>query len=141
MSYNLFLDDFRQPIDAGLYMLPVDIRKMYRLESWILVKNYNEFIDYIKANGLPKKISFDHDLSDEHYSMCDKTNSVNLDEYYLSQDREMTGYDCCQWLIDFIKENNLEIPEVFFHSMNPIGCENMKLLIDNFKKNSSFLNT
>ena len=43
---KLFLDDIRKPPDV----------------DWFIVRNYNQFIDWIDKNGLPDIISFDHDL-------------------------------------------------------------------------------
>ena len=134
MKYNLFLDDYRLPRDAARYIVPVELRPMYIKEEWVLVKDYNQFVKYITKNGMPDKISFDHDLSDEHYGLLDTSNHVSLEEYYLLQDREFTGYDCCLWLTEYADKNNLELPETFYHSMNQVGCANMKSLIDNFKK-------
>lgn len=47
MSYNLFLDDERDPVDPAV---------------WYLARNYEEFCDIIIEYGQPSYISFDHDL-------------------------------------------------------------------------------
>ena len=58
MEYNLFLDDFRMPEDTFNYMpLPI-----YNIVDWHIVRSYQAFIDYIQYAGVPKIISFDHDL-------------------------------------------------------------------------------
>lgn len=58
MNYNLFLDDFRMPSDAFNYKP----NPMYNNESWVIVRNYDQFIECITKNGIPEIISFDHDL-------------------------------------------------------------------------------
>ena len=75
------------------------------------VKSYLEFTDFILRNGLPDFISFDHDLGEEK-----------------------TGYDCAKWLVEYCMDNNLRIPKFFVHSQNPVGKENIQILLDNFNK-------
>ena len=113
MIYKLFLDDLRE------------IRQVYRLadtREWILVKNYTEFVNCVKKNGLPLYLSLDHDLADEHY---------HTDGTF----KEKTGYDCAKWLCDYCLDNNLNFPDYQVHSMNPIGAENIRGYIKSFKKN------
>jgi hypothetical protein len=116
MIYKLFLDDVRE------------IRQIYPhtdLNEWILVKNYDEFVNCIKKNGMPIKINFDHDLGLEHYV----TGNPNYDKY-----KEKTGYDCAKWLVEYCMNNNLEFPDYQVHSMNPIGRENIRSYIESYKK-------
>lgn len=130
MNYNLFLDDFRHPYDAFLITQHVS----YSREKWVIVRNYNQFIKHIKKNGLPEIVSFDHDLGDEHYDICHNTD-LTLNEYYLTNDREMTGYDCAKWLINYCIENKKELPEtILIHSANPAGKQNIKSLFDSYIK-------
>ena len=60
----LFLDDVRQVMDTFHYTK----HPVYTEDNWDVVRNYNEFCNYIQDNGVPALISFDHDLADEHYS-------------------------------------------------------------------------
>ena len=85
MSYYLFLDDIRMPWQVGNYIYPVELRSEYRLQNWIIVRNYKEFINTINEKGFPQCISFDHDLADIHYDPNTWTESF---EY-----QEETGYD------------------------------------------------
>ena len=48
MSYKLFLDDIRNPLDNG----------------WEIVRSYEEFLTIIQERGKPRSISFDHDLGE-----------------------------------------------------------------------------
>jgi hypothetical protein len=133
MGYLLFLDDIRVPLDCCTYMMN---RDFYQNNEFVIVRDYNEFTNYIETNGLPDIISFDHDLADSHY-----TPEYLWDDYEKSkawQDAqvhtEKTGYDCAKWLIDYCIENNLNCPEYTCHSMNPVGKDNIMGVLDNFKK-------
>ena len=128
----LFLDDVRFPYEVGNYIYPVEIKALYRLKEWAIVRNYNEFVKYTNENGLPYCISFDHDLADEHYApeMNDKENYEKLYEKFT----EKTGYDCAKWLIEYLLDNDLKAPYTLCHSLNPAGKENIVKLFENFNK-------
>ena len=126
MSYNLYLDDFRDPRDSAFYKGEI----IYNLLEWVVVRNYDEFVKTIKDNGIPETISFDHDLADEHYGEV-----ANLDEVEYLMYQEKTGYDCAKWLINHCIDNKKELPaKVLIHSMNPAGSLNIKSLFDTYNK-------
>lgn len=128
MLYNLFLDDYRQPEDCFDYTY----NKVYLL-GWKVVRNYDDFIRVIENDGLPKMISFDHDLCDEHYDP-DLYGSETYNEIYDSF-VEKTGYDCAKWLINYCAENKLALPEtILVHSMNPAGSANIKSIFNSYHK-------
>ena len=93
-------------------------------DEWDLVRSYDEFVDYIKKNGVPELISFDHDLGKEHYKALFKTPKKHILEEGF---KEKTGYDCAKWLV----ENNYKINGYDCHSMNPIGKTNILTLLAN----------
>jgi hypothetical protein len=124
MSYNLFLDDYRQPNSCSY--VKKENQRYYFDNNWEVVKNYGEFIKMIGDKGLPDMVSFDHDLADVHYDNKSRKESF---KYYPE-----TGLDCMRWMIDYIQTNNLPPPFVLIHSMNPAGAENMKSLFNNFLK-------
>ena len=64
MIYNLFLDDKRNVTDTYKYTN----NPVYLSGDWIIVRNYDSFVDTIKKHGLPNFVSFDHDLADPHYT-------------------------------------------------------------------------
>lgn len=97
--YNIFLDDERFPSSKD--------KKDYNI-----VRNYEEFVDLINTFGLPKYISFDHDLGERE-----------------------TGYDCAKFLVEYCLDNNNKPNfEFYVHSQNPVGKENITKLLNNFKK-------
>jgi hypothetical protein len=116
---KLFLDDFRNPKDAFTLVIPH--LKIFWEDGWDIVRSYDEFVNWIEANGIPDFISFDHDLADEHYE--DVMNNPKLD---YSQYREKTGLDCAKWLVDWCVDNKLNLPDYAVHSANPAGRRNIE---------------
>ena len=121
---KLFLDDVRTP-----EMVWRDtIHPLYEDNTtWVIVKSYEAFVSYIDEFGLPDIISFDHDLSFDHYK------EENQREIEYDKMEVKTGYHAAQWLIDFCKTNARCIPECMVHSMNKVGKRNIELIIENFK--------
>ena len=60
MSYNLFLDDIRDPEVVTWVSLP-------KVE-WTVVRSFKEFTDVLKKKGIPNYVAYDHDLCDQHYT-------------------------------------------------------------------------
>jgi hypothetical protein len=131
MSYNLFLDDIRQPYQVGNYMLPVGLRTLYRKLPWIIVRNYQEFVKMIEEKGLPELVSFDHDLAEIHYR-----GGKTTIEYWPE-----TGLDCMKWMIEYIMDHKAKPPDVLVHSMNPDGAKNIDTLFTNFLKHYKWENS
>lgn len=111
--YNLFLDDYRDPH-----------KFLSDIGTWVVVRNYNQFIEIIEKQGLPRFISFDHDLAEEHYEQ-----SSDCSKY-----KEKTGYDCAKWLIEYCMRTNQSLPSWQVHSMNPVGKININQILMTFKE-------
>lgn len=130
MSYNLFLDDIREPEHAYEYTK----QSMFIERKWQVVRNYPEFVSWIETNGLPLLISFDHDLALSHYTP--EHLWVDYDKSKQWQDEqvhtEKTGYDCAKWLVDYVIVNKLPLPKIFCHSMNPVGKDNIMALFNRY---------
>ncbi|KFF29696.1 hypothetical protein IQ37_04605 [Chryseobacterium piperi] len=101
---------------------------MFLREDWYIVRNYQEFVKRILEDGLPDMISFDHDLADIHYFDVD-----------ISEFAEKTGCDCAKWLIEYCMDHQMNLPEFYSHSMNPVGRDNMMNLLENFKNHQKIL--
>lgn len=134
--YNLFLDDIRFPYlfltlfdknTDGVSAYHYTNFEPFKNEKWIIARNYNEFVKIIETNGLPKLVSFDHDLGIEHYK--NQNGIINYDKF-----EEKTGYDCAKWLCNYCQEHNLKFPDYYVHTMNPVGSINIKSYITNYKK-------
>ena len=115
MEYQkLYLDDVRTP----------------QTDGWIIVRTYEEFVDWITKNGIPDEISFDHDLAQISY---DPKNLKETFTYY-----EKTGYDAAKWLCQYCWTNGLPIPTWNVHSANPVGRDNIIQLIQSFEKRLNY---
>ncbi|HEX5152568.1 MAG TPA: cyclic-phosphate processing receiver domain-containing protein [Parafilimonas sp.] len=106
----LFLDDKRLPTDCINYMQSRGIDASIYLLPWEIVNSYNDFINWIEQNGLPSIISFDHDLAEA----------------------EKSGMDAAKWLVNYCLEKDLPLPRCIVHSMNPVGAENIKALLNSY---------
>lgn len=125
-TYKLFLDDIRDPRVCVSYMKGNAGFAKYFDTDWVIVRNYEEFVQVIEEKGLPYLISFDHDLSWDHYNI-----DFDVWDDYSSEQLgvEKTGADCAEWLKNYCIENNLKLPEFYVHSMNPVGRENIKRIL------------
>lgn len=132
---NLFLDDFRNPIECVSYTKDVSYSQL----EWVVVRSHNEFVHVITEHfeehkKLPNLISFDHDLAEEHYD--DSMYTGRYDDLY-SQFKEKTGFDSAKWLVDFCIDNKLFLPQFKVHSMNPAGKKNIISLLEQFARHQS----
>jgi hypothetical protein len=124
MKTALYLDDVRTPTDT----IP-------GYDPWVVVRNHQEFVDYITQNPIPDLISFDHDLGKEHVD--DYFNQLAQKGYQIpdyESYKEKTGLDSARFLVDHIQKNNLVLKRVSVHSHNPVGAANIHSFINGFKK-------
>jgi len=117
---KLYLDDVRTPTN----------------EDWVVVRNYDEFVQKINLHGLEsfEVISLDHDLGEgamvEYYTNV--KNNFTLDYNNIE---EKTGMDCCKFLVSLSMTKNIPLPQIYVHSANPIGSTNMMEYINNYFMN------
>lgn len=99
---RVYLDDLRTPIE----------------EFDFIVRSYEEAVSIIKHYGVPKFISFDHDLGIDSNGNLLKS-----------------GYDLAKWLVYSDLNHTYKLPSDFkfkVHSQNPIGKKNIILLLDGY---------
>jgi Cyclic-phosphate processing Receiver domain len=101
-GYSIFLDDERRPDQITWVKLPNT--------NWEIAKNFDEFIELIKKFGIPKVVSFDHDLG-----------------------KDKNGYDCAKYLFQYCLDKKIDLPEYHVHSLNPVGTVNIYSLLDQYK--------
>jgi hypothetical protein len=124
MKRAIYLDDLRTPTNV----LP-------GYEPWFVVRNYDQFVEWIKTKGMPDFVSFDHDLADEHVDdyfaqkIVQGYQNPMYDEY-----TEKTGLDCAKWLVDYCQINHIPLCGCSVHSHNPVGARNIHSLLNGFKK-------
>ena len=122
MSYNLFLDDEKKPRDIWS-----DTKiSEYAVYNWVTVKDYDSFIDIIKDKGLPTRISFDHNLSEEHYKLEEGKN-IPYESF-----ESKTGYDCAVWLIEYCIDHSQTLPSYKVHCNKGVGSLNIENILKNF---------
>lgn len=68
----------------------------------------------------PEHLWVDYQLSKEHQ---------DAQNY-----KEKTGLDCAKWLCEYCENNDKDIPKYFIHSANPVGADNIRGYLENFKK-------
>ena len=106
----LWLDDMRDPNNYKDFYINQYVRDC---DEIVWVKNYREFCNYLNSNKFPAYVFFDHDLGEE-----------------------LTGYDCCKYMVDFLMDNNIDPNDYHFivQSANPVGRENIYGLVNNYIK-------
>ena len=108
---KLFLDDVRQPYDV----FRDTIDPVYEDNaSWAVVRTCADFREWISLHGVPDLVSFDHDLSMDHYR---PENQRDIDYSQLQE----TGLDAALWLIEHCRTNGVSLPAYRVHSANPEG--------------------
>jgi hypothetical protein len=105
---KLFLDDLRT-VDM--------VYGLSEVSDFDIVRNYEDYVNYIKSKGLPDFISFDNDLG------LDAANKEVAPD----------GYACAKWLV---YESGLDLKNLEFkvHSANPVAAEQIKGLLTNYIK-------
>jgi hypothetical protein len=133
MSYNLFLDDQSNPIQIVNPTLSEKDRERYLKYTWIIAKSYDEFVEIVSREGVPSMVSFDHDLSEEHWHLSHleenllKVGDVVILDYDVFEVK--TGYHAAEWFLEYCV-NKRKRPEVILvHSRNPIGKKNIEGLL------------
>jgi hypothetical protein len=134
---KLYLDDVRMPKHSYASMSKKigGDANIYQGNDWDIVRTYDEFVNWVKENGVPEIASFDHDLADEHiqyyFDNGGHRNPPNPQETTFT---EKTGYDCAKWLVDYCIDNKVNLPEYYVHSANPVGGLNILTYLNNAKK-------
>lgn len=130
MKIKLFLDDIRCPTECASYMYQRigDKNPTYLEGGWLIVRNYDQFVAAIRTYSKDiSHISYDHDLHDEHYTPEEYWGDYEKSaEYQASVNyKEKTGCECAKWMKEYYDENHMEYPEMWVHSMNPVGTQNI----------------
>jgi len=135
MKTLLWLDDIRNPyIDNWLRDYAPQFA--YGEGDVVWVKNFDEFVNHIKFEGIPDMISFDHDLG-EDVAKERVLGGMSKRQARIKKRETKSGYDCTKWLVDYCLDNEIPIPHFVVHSANPVGAENIRGLLNNAKKHMS----
>jgi len=109
---NIFLDDWRVPIDCAKYMYRRSVDCRIYHQPWVIVRTYGDFVRKVNEQ-LPTMVSLDYDLADDNQVL--EQSPLN-DWFNNNENRVYTGLDCLIYLLN--KTTNVEI---FYHTTNPSG--------------------
>lgn len=117
----LFLDDLRVPGDVVWINIPS--------VNWAIVRSFDEAVSWVKENGFPNFVSFDHDLGWEKFD-TNENGIIVVTEL----DLEKSGYDFAKWLIEYDLDTGSMPADFDFivHSMNPVGSQNITSVLRNY---------
>lgn len=113
MSYDLFIDDERWPVDVT--WCTVELRPVYAEGEWVVARTWAEVEELLTTLGMPDFISFDHDLG--------------------AEDVSINGYEIAKRIVDGDIDGKWDISDEFdfyVHSKNPIGKANIEQLMSNY---------
>lgn len=117
MGLRIYLDDVRTPINP---------------DEWVVVRNYDEFVETVDKLGLENidVISLDHDLGDSAMKEWHRNvyHNYTLDYNNIT---EKTGMDCAKWLVEQWMDGK-PVVTVYTHSANAIGSANIMGYINNY---------
>jgi hypothetical protein len=121
-DFKLFLDDIRKPKDAFL-----NTHNCYLLDAsktpnscWNIVRNYEDFCEWIEKFGVPSVVSFDHDLHFEHIKHYhDVTSKTGVIEY--EKLKYKTGKHCAEYFVEKWKEARHPKVQCYIHTANSWG--------------------
>lgn len=120
----IYLDDIRTPLPNP---------STHDIPEWIVVRNYEEFVQKVNEIGLEniELISLDHDLGDS--AMKEWLHGV-VRNYEINYDNitEKTGMDCVKWLVNQWLDGK-PLVNVMVHSANAVGAANMMGYINNYR--------
>lgn len=120
-NYNLFLDDIREPKDVTWVDLPKEV-------EWVIVKSFDEFVDTIFKRGIPKLVSYDCDLCDEHYQAYFMLRHSYVRNYHTFTTK--CGIHCIEHLLEQCESLGIKHPESIIHTRNHYSEGFMKDLIE-----------
>lgn len=102
MSYSMYLDDARIPEN----------------DFDVIVRSYEEAVEWVLNNGIPSFVSFDNDLG-----ATSKGETLQ------------TGYDFAKWLVQIALDEMLQFPPNFsfdIHCGDAVARNNIKAILNNY---------
>lgn len=122
MSYKLFLDDIRDPIQVAEYYYPIEERYLFKQPDWVIVRNYEDFVRILKNRGIPDVVAFDHDLG-EDIAQYEFQNGLYSKRKARARKKDIkNGLDCAKALLDeIIDKRHRKTINILVHSQNPVG--------------------
>lgn len=122
MSYNLFLDDYRDPKRISWVQLP-DV-------PWVCARDYDQFVQLVTHMGIPTLVSYDCDLCYEHYQAYFRYGPAYPLHY--QEFKTKCGIHCLEFLLKLCKERGIKHPKYIMHSKNNFAAPFMTQMIEEF---------
>lgn len=100
---------------------------------WQVVRNYDQFVNHITFHGLEnyEAISLDHDLGEDE-AREKVANGISKRKARSEKKYTKSGYDCAKWLVEHSMNTKLYLPQIYVHSANPVGADNICSYINNY---------
>lgn len=114
MTFYLFIDDIRDPNWSECVASGVDQSK-----PWVIARSSREAIMLVEEHGMPNAIAFDHDLG---YHFNDPKMGIDTTIIFL------------RWLTEHFWDGTQVIPSYTIHSSNGPGRENIRSIMESWKK-------
>lgn len=95
----------------------IDDDRFPKSDGWVIVRDFDEFKNWILLNGIPDEISFDHDLGQNKDGTIKKN-----------------GVDCARWLCNYCMDISVPLPHWNIHSANTVGRENIESVLKTYQK-------
>lgn len=127
----LWLDDVRDPNDKDIDWMVFS--PIGRDVDVFWVSSYEEFVQWIKENGLPDGVAFDHDLG-EDVAREKVRKGISKRQARKEKKGTKTGYDCAKWMLNYCIDKGKPLPLFSSQSANPVGRENILKLLTNYLK-------
>lgn len=133
MKKLIWLDDLRNPTEKDWVNWLIQYAPIEHPFEVVWVKSYEQFIDWIKKNGLPAGICFDHDLGSD---IAHEKVKKGMSKRQARKEKKGTksGMDVAKFLVEYCLDNNLQMPPYGIQSANPAGKENIDGLLKSFNK-------
>ena len=97
---------------------------------WKVVRSYEQFMHFIRNQGMPRVISFDNDLHPTHYGHY--AEACNTGKFYWENVQPKMGIHALQYILNTCKELELKLPIFYIHTANHLAREEMYKLINNY---------
>lgn len=121
---KIFLDDVRDPRNCLGYMYRrIGASNVLYQEEWTVVRNYLDFARTLFENiDIVTHVSFDHDLGEDIAVIARECGMSKRKARSLKKECK-DGNECAKYLMKLYREQEKELPQLFIHSMNPVGTE------------------
>lgn len=112
----------------------------------MIVKSYDDFVNYITLEGVPSAVSFDYYLANEKtktYSEIDQEYEDAMNQFAVESCElgfheamtvdDKTGFDCAKWLTNYCIKNQIPMPNCVVHCWNERNKRTIQEYLDSYE--------